>query len=113
MLRDVLCGSLLVCACSSTAGSVAGTGAPNPIAPARASAAPTVPDALDPPQPALRLPRNFLPTAYRVHLAIDPASARFHGSIEIDGDIRERSRAIWLHGRDLHVTAARVTGGGR
>jgi cytosol alanyl aminopeptidase len=56
----------------------------------------------------LRLPRNFLPVAYRVRLAIDPASAGFRGSIEIDGDVRERSSTIWLHGRGLKITAASV-----
>src|SRR5262249_44311157 len=40
---------------------------------------------------------------------VDPASAGFHGSIEIDGDVRERSKGIWLHGRGLEVTAARIS----
>lgn len=59
------------------------------------------------------MPRNFLPTEYRVRLAIDPASAGFHGSIEIDGELRERSARIWLHGRGLKVSAAKVVRGDR
>jgi alanyl aminopeptidase len=54
-----------------------------------------------------------LPAAYRVRLAIDPAAARFRGSIEIDGDVRERSSAIWLHGRGLAISAASVARAGR
>src|SRR5262245_44439961 len=79
--------------------------------PPPAMASPPGAPALDPPKPALRLPRNFVPTAYRVRLAIDPAKAGFHGSIEIDGEIRERSKGLWLHGRGLTVTAAKVARG--
>jgi cytosol alanyl aminopeptidase len=113
MLRGVPFWILLACACSSTPRTASSNGAPGPTASDRTARAPAPSDAIDPSKPTLRLPRNFLPTMYRVHLAIDPASARFHGSIEIDGDLRERSAGIWLHGRGLNVTAAKVTGRGR
>jgi aminopeptidase N len=64
------------------------------------------PPALDPAQPALRLPRNFLPKEYTARLAIDPAKAGFDGTIAITGTISERSAAIWLHGRGLDITKA-------
>jgi aminopeptidase N len=69
--------------------------------------------ALDPPQPTLRLPRNFLPTGYRARLAIDPASDGFTGAIEIEGELRERSQRIWLHGRKLSVASAKISQGAR
>ncbi|MBA3539640.1 MAG: M1 family metallopeptidase [Deltaproteobacteria bacterium] len=61
---------------------------------------------LEPAQPTLRLPRNFVPTAYEAHLDIDPARAGFTGTIAITGTISERSSVIWLHGRKLAVTRA-------
>ncbi len=107
----------LVAACGSTsrrpapAPAAASTAAP--AAPAAASTAAPAAPALDPPQPALRLPRNFVPTGYRARLAIDPARDDFAGAIQIDGEVRERSKGFWLHGRGLKVSAARLTVGGR
>src|SRR5689334_10425591 len=77
----------------------------------KATAVPSV--ALDPAQPTLRLPRNFVPAGYRVRLAVDPARTQFDGSIEIDGDVRERSSRIWLHGRKLAIGRASIARGGR
>src|SRR5512144_54370 len=104
---------LLAClvACGSTAKTAPAPAAPAPAAPA-AAAAPAAP-ALDPPQPTLRLPRNFVPTGYRARLALDPARDGFTGWIEITGEVRERSKGFWLHGRGLKVTAAKVTAGDR
>ena len=79
------------------------------VAPPTVATAP----ALDPPQPTLRLPRNFLPTSYRARLAVDPASDGFTGAIEIAGELRERSKRIWLHGRKLTVASAKITQGAR
>ena len=63
-------------------------------------------DALVPPQPTLRLPRNFVPTSYAAHLAIDPSKPTFDGAIAIDGMISERSSVIWLHGQHLTIAKA-------
>jgi aminopeptidase N len=110
--------SLVVClvaACGSTARTGPDLAAPPSPPPPPSSVAPPAVSApaLDPPQPTLRLPRNFVPASYRARLAIDPASDRFTGAIEIDGDVGERSKTIWLHGRGLQVTAAKATQAGR
>jgi alanyl aminopeptidase len=102
----------LAAACGSTPRPPAPAPA-GPAAPATGSTAATAAPALDPPQPALRLPRNFVPTAYRARLAIDPAHDGFAGAIEIEGEVRERSKGFWLHGRGLKVSAARMTVAGR
>ena len=108
--------SLLVCvvaACGGTPKTGPDLAVQPPSPPPSVAPPPVVAPALDPPQPTLRLPRNFLPTGYRARLAIDPASDRFTGAIEIDGDVRERSKTIWLHGRGIQVTAAVATQAGR
>jgi alanyl aminopeptidase len=109
--------SLLVClvaACGGTPKTGPDLAAqPSPPPPPSVAPPPVVAPALDPPQPTLRLPRNFVPAGYRARLAIDPASDRFTGAIEIDGDVRERSKTIWLHGRGIQVTAAVATQAGR
>ena len=68
---------------------------------------------LEPPQPTLRLPKNFVPTSYAATLSIDPAQPTFDGTIAIAGEIRERSSVIWLHGRHLAVHHAVATQGDR
>src|SRR5882757_6756378 len=82
---------------------------PLPAPPVAASAAPAV----DPTQPTLRLPRNFVPTGYRARLAIDPSKPQFVGAIEIAGTLTERSKRLWLHGRRLDVTAAKAIQAGQ
>jgi cytosol alanyl aminopeptidase len=67
-------------------------------------------DALVPPQPTLRLPKNFVPTGYAARLVLDPAKPGFTGAIEITGKVSERSSVIWLHGRKLKVTTAAAHG---
>jgi alanyl aminopeptidase len=82
---------------------------PAPVVKAEAAAppaAPPVPDGLVPPPPTLRLPRNFLPTGYAVRLDIDPAAAGFEGSIQIAGNLGEKSLAIWLNARKLTIHKA-------
>src|SRR6185503_7526786 len=102
----------VLCACS-TPRPVADSAPRAPAAAAAPATSGSAADALDPPQPTLRLPRNFVPAAYRARLAIDPARTDFTGSIEIDGDVRERSKRFWLHGRKLKVSAATISRGGR
>jgi len=67
---------------------------------------PPEPEGLAPPQPTLRLPRNFLPTGYAARLEIDPAKSGFEGSIQIAGNLSEKSRVIWLNARKLTVHKA-------
>ena len=63
-------------------------------------------DGLVPPQPTLRLPQNFLPTAYDLKLEIDPAKAKFTGVAVIAGKVSEKSSVIWLHGFHLETEKA-------
>jgi alanyl aminopeptidase len=88
---------------------------PGPTAPPTPPTPPTTPPggataapaaALEPPQPTLRLPRNFEPTQYTARLAIDPARAGFDGSIAIAGTVAARSSVIWLHGHQLKIGKA-------
>jgi cytosol alanyl aminopeptidase len=75
--------------------------------PATPAAAPSaVPEGLAPPQPTLRLPRNFLPTGYAVRLDLDPAKSGFEGSIQIAGNLSEKSLVIWLNARKLTIHKA-------
>ena len=99
-------GSAVACSlgCGSTAPAAA-VSAPAPVVKAAAPKA-AEPAALVPPEPTLRLPRNFLPTAYAARLAIDPAASGFEGAIQITGNVAERSAALWLNARKLTVHKA-------
>jgi alanyl aminopeptidase len=78
-------------------------GGPGPVAP------PATSDAA----PGLRLDDRAEPLAYRVRLAIDPASETFSGAVEIDVRVAKPSRVLWLHGVGLEVAAAKLrTAGG-
>jgi peptidase M1-like protein/ERAP1-like protein len=109
MSRTLLIATLLL-SCGPARPSVT---MPAPTA-TQSSAEPAAPekaaDALAPPQPTLRLPKNFVPTAYTARLVLDPAKAGFAGAIEIAGKVSERSSVIWLHGRHLKVTSATAHG---
>ncbi|MFO0549496.1 MAG: M1 family aminopeptidase [Polyangiaceae bacterium] len=60
------------------------------------------------PTPALRLPADVRPTAERIDLTIDPKKDSYSGVVEIELELDKARRVIWLHGRDLTVTAASV-----
>ena len=79
---------------------------PAPVAVGTADPPVTGAGGLVPPQPTLRLPRNFLPTGYTARLAIDPKRADFDGSIQIAGTVSELSSVIWLHAKELQVGKA-------
>jgi alanyl aminopeptidase len=94
--------ALLIAACSS----------PAPVKPPAARPAPVaarVDRGLEPPVPTLRLPRNFLPSGYAATLAIDPAATGFDGTIQITGEVAQRSSVIWLHGHGLAIKRASAT----
>ncbi|HLL23148.1 MAG TPA: M1 family aminopeptidase, partial [Kofleriaceae bacterium] len=99
-MRCALGATLFVLACGSSKPTPAPTvsGPPPKAGPAA--------DGLSPPQPTVRLPRNFVPTHYELALAIDPAKPKFEGTTAITGTISERSRVIWLHAFQLDVTRA-------
>ena len=86
---------------SSTTSPVVSTSPPTSPAPVVVSE-----DGLAPPLPTVRLPRNFLPTAYDVRLAVDPTKPKFDGTVAIAGKVSERSRVIWLHAYHLEISKA-------
>jgi alanyl aminopeptidase len=61
--------------------------------------------------PALRLPKTFVPTSYRARLAIDPSRTTFEGAIAIEGELREPTTLLWLHGRHLVIHRAQAAAG--
>ncbi len=67
---------------------------------AAASRSPAVPLAM--------LPRDVVPTHYRLAFTIDPAKSSFSGHTEIDVDVANPEKSFFLHGLDLHVTHAGV-----
>ncbi|NQY14803.1 MAG: M1 family metallopeptidase [Henriciella sp.] len=60
--------------------------------------------ALAPPGP---LPLSPYPKHYQLDLTLDPREARFGGTVAITLDVTERSSGVYLHGRDLDVSAVR------
>ena len=63
--------------------------------------------------PKGQLPRTAVPLAYRLDLTIDPTRERFSGHAEIDIQLTEPARSIFLHGRDLKMSSATVVSAGR
>jgi alanyl aminopeptidase len=63
--------------------------------------------------PLGQLPEIAEPTRYRLDLAIDPDKPRFSGTVEIDVNVKEPTRRLYLHGRELTVesVAARLADG--
>jgi alanyl aminopeptidase len=62
--------------------------------------------------PALRLPGNVRPVRQAIELAVDPNLETFSGSVAIELDVREPTKVVWLNGRGLEVTNARLGRGG-
>ena len=76
-------------------------------APIPAEAAPHDPD--DDP-PLLQLPKDLRPTRYALALEVIPERERFSGTVDISVQLDRARRILWLHGKDLAVTAASVGG---
>jgi alanyl aminopeptidase len=53
-----------------------------------------------PAAPGLRLPRAFVPTEYKVKLAITPSATTFSGATTIVGTVPATTRVVWLHAAD-------------
>ncbi|HRE92134.1 MAG TPA: M1 family metallopeptidase, partial [Myxococcota bacterium] len=58
----------------------------------------------------LRLPDGAAPTAYELHLKIDPAAETFSGRVKIDVELAQATRLIRLHALDLTIASATWTG---
>ena len=63
--------------------------------------------------PAGKLTGQVQPQAYRLDLTIDPRQERFSGRTEIDAVLKEPSRTIDLHWRDLNLSSVEVLAGGQ
>ena len=89
--------------------------APSPAAPPAASTAGTAKPTIvaDPAAPKGRLSDAARPTAYRLAFTIDPDQPRFSGHDEIDAVVKASTRRLYMHGRDLHVSAVVAKVGGR
>ncbi len=59
--------------------------------------------------PVGRLPRTVVPDKVAVELKIDPAQARFSGSVQMAVTVAEATKTVWMHGRDLAISSARIT----
>ena len=98
---------LAAVACSPANEGVAPPATPAPPPPPVASA--TLPPVPDEPVPALRLPTDTRPTAEVIELHVDPRQDRFSGVVDIDVQLDHPRGILWLHGEEMHVTAATVT----
>jgi cytosol alanyl aminopeptidase len=63
--------------------------------------------------PKLRLGDEVTPTKYAVDLTLVPGSADFSGAIDIDVTLSRSTSLIWLNRRNITITEARVTAGGK
>ncbi len=50
-----------------------------------------------------QLPQTVEPLEYHLKLKVDPRQKRFSGSVTILLNVKESSRIVWLHGRNLRV----------
>ena len=84
---------------------------PTTVAPATEPAPEPTPVAIaEPGDPPLgQLPEAVTPTHYRLALTVVPEREGFSGLAEIQVQVAEPTRHIWLHGDDLEVAQASVT----
>ncbi|MFT3840651.1 MAG: M1 family metallopeptidase [Myxococcaceae bacterium] len=98
------CVLLLAAACATTE-----TPAPAPAPAAAAEPAKPPPPPAEPP-PALQLPSHTRPVSYALELTLLTTKERFSGREDIQLELSEPRRVLWLHGRNLEVTAATANG---
>lgn len=77
------------------------------------SSAMQAPATTQPAAPKGQLGDAVRPSAYRLDLTVNPDNERFSGKVEIDATLKEPSSFVDLHGRDLNVTRAVATAGGK
>src|SRR5712671_943867 len=88
-------------------------GAPKQSTPPAAPPASPPAAAQRPPEPAqappsLRLPGDVHPVRYALSMRIVPTEERFSGTADIEVELDAPRSVLWLNGRGLHVTSARV-----
>ena len=59
------------------------------------------------------LPDVATPLAYRLDLTVVPERERFSGHVEIDVQLKQKTRSLYLHGRGLEVSRANAVVAGR
>jgi alanyl aminopeptidase len=67
----------------------------------------------DPAPPTLRLPNVAEPSSYVLDLTIDPGRPAFHGTIDIDVRVKEKTDVLWLNSKELKIANASAQQGGR
>ena len=60
--------------------------------------------------PVLQLPRDVRPLRYSLAMRIVPTDERFSGAADIEVELEKPRTVVWLHGRGLRVSLARVDG---
>ena len=109
-MRHSLLALTALVACSGHAPPTAAPARPAPVARSAPPARPQDP-ALSAPQ--LRLSTSVRPTRAIANLVIDPATEELTGSIDYELDIRESTIAVWLNQREITVTTAVFSAGGK
>ncbi len=66
-----------------------------------------------PTPPKLRLGDEIRPVKYAVDLTLAPGMAGFSGAIDIDVTLAKPASMIWLNAREIAITEARATAGGK
>ena len=63
--------------------------------------------------PAMRLPDGVRPLAYQLAITVDPAQATHSGEVAIDVEIKQPTRSLQLHAKDLQIRSAVLEIGAR
>jgi alanyl aminopeptidase len=58
--------------------------------------------------PHAQLGDNVIPLRYRLDFSIDPRQDTFSGFVNIDVMVKEPTKKIWLHGKNMNVTNAKA-----
>src|SRR5262245_27307231 len=104
MLRTLLPVTPFLSIAIACAGTPRPAASPTPAAVASAARPPPEPEA----PPVLHLPRDVRPLRYSLSMRIVPTEQRYSGEARIEVELDRPRSTIWLHGRGLHVTSARV-----
>ncbi len=64
-------------------------------------------------QPNHRLGEASRPTAYALHMQMDPTRGAFRGEIDIDIEVAQPLHTLWLHQRDLIIESATLERAGK
>ena len=62
--------------------------------------------------PHAQLPGNVVPSEYRLDMRINPDETGMSGVVSIDVELKEDLSKIWLHGKEMTVSAAKAIIGG-